>query len=80
MSLKTCRGRVYEYKGPRDKENLVHYMREQSRPPSEEKTYKLAIDNAMSRSEVTVVGFFNKDSHLFKEYMTAANVMRGTFA
>merc|ERR1712001_47371 len=73
------KGRVYNYNGPREKENIIDYMKDQARPPSEEKTHMLGISNNMDRTEVTVVGFFNGKSDLFDEYIVAANEMRNTF-
>ncbi len=43
------RGRVYEYKGPREKENIVKFIKEQAKPPSEEKVHMLGITNNMDR-------------------------------
>jgi len=73
------KGRVYEYNGPREKQNIIDFMREQAKPPSEEKNHMLGITNNMDRAEVTVVGYFNGKSDLFDEYVVAANEMRGTF-
>jgi len=73
------KGRVYNYNGPREKENIIDYMKDQARPPSDEKTHLLGISNNMDRTEVTVVGFFNGKSDLYDEYVVAANEMRNTF-
>merc|ERR1712141_440265 len=73
------KGRVYNYNGPREKENIIDYMKDQARPPSDEKTHMLGISNNMDRTEVTVVGFFNGKSDLYDEYIVAANEMRNTF-
>ena len=73
------KGRVYNYNGPREKQNIIDYMKEQARPPSDEKTHMLGITNNMDRTEVTVVGFFNGKSDLYDEYIVAANEMRNTF-
>ncbi|TRY73095.1 hypothetical protein TCAL_00905 [Tigriopus californicus] len=73
------KGRVYEYNGPREKENIINFMKEQSKPPSEEKNNLLGITNNMDRLEISVVGFFKGKSDLFDEYIVAANEMRGTF-
>ncbi len=72
-------GRVFDYKGSPEKANIVAYMREQHRSPSEEKSNVFAIKNHMDRNEATVIGFFeSKSSDLFEEFMAAANEMRGT--
>jgi len=73
------KGRVYNYNGPREKQNIIDYMKEQARPPSDEKNHMLGITNNMDRTEVTVVGFFNGKSDLYDEYIVAANEMRNTF-
>ncbi len=74
------RGRVYDYSnGPREKENIVGFMREQAKAPSEEKSHMLGISNNMDRLDITVVGFFKGKSDLYDEFYVAANEMRGTF-
>jgi len=73
------KGRVFDYNGPREKQNIIDFMRDQSKPPSEEKNHMLGITNNMDRTEVTVVGYFNGKSDLYDEYLVAANEMRGTF-
>lgn len=73
------KGRVYEYNGPREKANIIDFMKSQAKPPSEEKNHMLGITNNMDRTEVTIVGFFNGKSDLYDEYVVAANEMRGTF-
>jgi len=73
------RGRVYEYNGPREKQNIIDFMKEQFKPPSEEKNHMLGITNNMDRLEATVVGFFNGKSDMYDEYIVASNEMRGTF-
>ena len=72
-------GRVYDYNGPRERENIVSYMKAQAKPPSEEKNHMLGITNNLDRTEITVVGFFLGKSDLYDEYLVAANEMRGTF-
>ena len=73
------RGRVYEYNGPREKQNIIDFMKEQVKLPTEEKTHMLGITNNLDRLETTVVGFFNGKSDLYDEYVVAANEMRGTY-
>ena len=58
------RGRVYEYNGPREKKNIIDFMKEQVKTPSEEKTVAQGITNNLNRLEATVVGFFNGKSDL----------------
>merc|ERR550519_1772452 len=73
------KGRVFEYNGPREKQNIIDFMKEQFKPPSEEKNHMLGITNNMNRLDATVVGFFKGKSDLYDEYIVAANEMRGTF-
>ncbi len=73
------KGRVYEYNGPRERDNIVTFMREQFKLPSEQKDHMLGLSNNMDRLDVTVVGFFKGKSDLYDEYIVAANEMRGTF-
>ena len=72
-------GRVYEYNGPREKQNIIDFMKEQVKLPSEEKNHMLGITNNLDRLEATVVGFFNGKSDLYDEFVVAANEMRGTY-
>jgi len=73
------KGRVYEYNGPREKQNIIDFMKEQNKLPSTEKTHMLGITNNMDRLETTVVGFFNGKSDLYDEFVVAANEMRGSY-
>jgi len=73
------KGRVFEYKGPREKDNIIEFMKKEAQDPSEEKKHLLGISNNLDKSEITVVGFFNGQSDLYDEYMVAANEMRGTW-
>ena len=50
------KGRVYEYQGPREKQNIIDFMKEQVKLPSEEKTTGQGVTNNMDRLEATVVG------------------------
>jgi len=73
------RGRVYEYNGPREKQNIIDFMKEQNKLPSTEKTHMLGITNNMDRLETTVVGYFKGKSDLYDEFVVAANEMRGSY-
>jgi len=73
------KGRLYPYKGPREQANIVAFMKDQARSPSQEKSSKLGITNNLDRLDITIVGFFNGKSDLYDEYIIAANEMRGTF-
>jgi len=79
-SIKMFRkGRVFEYNGPREKQNIIDFMKVQNKLPSEEKTHMLGITNNLNRLDATVVGFFNGKSDLYDEYIVAANEMRGSY-
>jgi len=73
------KGRVYDYNGPREKQNIIDFMKEQMKLPSEEKSTALGITNNLDRLEATVVGYFNGKSDLYDEFVVAANEMRGTY-
>jgi len=71
------KGRIYDYNGPREKANIIEYMKLQHQSPSQEKTTFQGIMNNMDRLEATVVGFFKGHSDLYDEFIVAANEMRG---
>ena len=73
------KGRVFEYNGPREKQNIIDFMKDQFKPPSEEKNHGLGITINIDRLETAVVGFFNGKSDMHDEYIVASNEMRGTF-
>jgi len=73
------KGRPYEYNGPREKQNIIDFMKTQMKSPSEEKTHMLGITNNLNRLDTTVVGFFKGKSDLYDEYIVAANEMRGSY-
>ena len=72
-------GRAFEYNGPREKANIVQFMRQQNQPPSKEVATPSALANSLDRLEATVLGLFNEKSDLFEEFMVAANEMRGSY-
>ena len=43
------RGRVYEYNGPREKQNIIDFMKEQVKLPTEEKTHMISITNNLDK-------------------------------
>ena len=47
------KGRVYDYKGPRELDNIVEYMRKQAQEPSEEKKHFLGISNNLDRTDIS---------------------------
>ena len=47
------KGRVYDYKGPREKDNIIEFMRKEAQEPSEEKKHFLGISNNLDRTEIT---------------------------
>lgn len=71
------KGRVFDYKGPRDHRGIVSHMKELARPPSKLAGSIGELKNAMDRTETTVVGFFTSQTDLYHEYMAAAQELRG---
>ena len=47
------KGRVFEYKGPREKDNIIEFMKKEAQDPSEEKKHLLGISNNLDKSEIT---------------------------
>ena len=47
------KGRVFEYKGPREKDNIIEFMRKEAEEPSEEKKHLLGISNNLDKKEIT---------------------------
>jgi hypothetical protein len=77
--LSLLQGRPFEYNGPREKANIIQFMRQQQQPPSLEVSTASALANSLDRREVTVLGLFKCKSDLFEEFMVAANEMRGSY-
>jgi protein disulfide-isomerase A4 len=71
------KGRVFEYKGPREHRGIVDHMKELARPASKIVSSLGELKSAMDRTETTVVGFFSSKSTLYEEFMAAAEEMRG---
>ena len=44
---------MYDYKGPREKDNIIEFMRKEAQDPSEEKKHFLGISNNLDRTEIT---------------------------
>ena len=40
------KGRVFDYNGPREKQNIIDFMKNQAKPPSEEKNHMLGKVNS----------------------------------
>ena len=47
------KGRVFEYKGPREKDNIIEFMKKEAQEPSEEKKHLLGISNNLDKNEIT---------------------------
>lgn len=74
------KGRVFEYKGPRDREGIVDYMKEQNQSPSKLVHSFAELKSEMDRTETTVIGYFtSKKSHIYTEFLAAAHELRGTY-
>ncbi|GAB6026333.1 Protein O-glucosyltransferase 2 [Chamberlinius hualienensis] len=74
------KGREFEYKGPRDANGIVNYMKQEATPPTKYQNDLKQIERAFSynKEASTVVGFFeNPQQRLYVEYESAAYEMRG---
>ena len=71
------KGRVFDYKGPREHRGMVEHMKELARSPSKLVSTIGELKNAMDRTETTVVAFFASKTDLYDEYMAAAQELRG---
>ncbi|XP_057369864.1 LOW QUALITY PROTEIN: probable protein disulfide-isomerase A4 [Daphnia carinata] len=71
------KGRVFEYKGPREHRGIVDHMKELARPASKLVNSLGELKSEMDRTEATVVGFFSSKSPLYEEYMAASEELRG---
>ncbi|CAG0883405.1 unnamed protein product [Darwinula stevensoni] len=72
-TLKVSRhGRMFDYKGPRDKSGIVSYMLDLKLPPSTEVSSIQELQNKLSRVDGSVIAFFYQKSNLYDEYMAAA--------
>ena len=40
---------MYEYNGPREKQNIIDFMKEQVKLPTEEKTHMISITNNLDK-------------------------------
>jgi len=69
-----------EYKGPRDADGIVKYMRAQAGPAAKPLADKEALDKFIARSEdIKFVAFTKADSALGKAFIQAANTLRENF-
>lgn len=73
------KGRVFEYKGPREHRGIVDHMKELARPASKLVNSLGELKSGMDRTEATVVGFFSSRSALYEEYMAASEELRGYY-
>lgn len=70
-------GRQFEYKGPRDQEGIVRYMREQAKLPSRQIATPIEATNNLARTDANVIGYFSEKNDMYEEYIGAANELRG---
>uniref|UniRef100_A0A8D8ULV7 Protein disulfide-isomerase n=2 Tax=Cacopsylla melanoneura TaxID=428564 RepID=A0A8D8ULV7_9HEMI len=67
-----------EYNGPRDASGIVKYMKAQVGPSSKELSSVEALEAFISKDDVAVVGFFQKDSDLKAAFLGVADKLRET--
>lgn len=65
-----------EYNGPRNADGIVKYMKSQVGPGSKKLSSLLDFTKWFAKEEVTVVGFFKKDSDLKKAFLNVADKLR----
>lgn len=65
-----------EYNGPRESNGIVKYMRAQVGPSSREIKNVAEYEAFLSKDDVVVIGFFEKETDLKGEFDKAANKMR----
>lgn len=70
-------GRRFDFKGRRDLEGIIEYMKEQAKLPSMEIKSVLEMQNNMARTDATIIGYFTEMGDMFEEYIGAANELRG---
>ena len=71
------KGRQFEFKGRRDQEGIVEYMKEQVKLPSREVTTVLEAINNFAKTDANIIGYFAEKNDMFEEYIGAANELRG---
>ncbi|XP_063548253.1 protein disulfide-isomerase A3 [Cydia strobilella] len=65
-----------DYNGPRESNGIVKYMRAQVGPSSKDLLTVADYENFLKKDEVTVIGFFEKESDLKGEFVKTADKMR----
>ncbi|GLV37667.1 Endoplasmic reticulum p60 [Carabus blaptoides fortunei] len=65
-----------EYNGPRDASGIVKYMKAQVGPSSKELTSVADLDKFLAYNDVSVVGFFEKESDLKVAFLKLADKLR----
>lgn len=65
-----------EYNGPRDAAGIVKYMKAQVGPSSKELTCVADLDKFLAYNDVSVVGFFEKESDLKVAFLKLADKQR----
>jgi protein disulfide-isomerase A4 len=70
-------GRAFEYKGTRDANGMISYMKEQQKSPSKNCKTIQEIENRIDRYHPTIIGVFDsKKSKFYDEYLAVANYLR----
>ncbi|CAK8694525.1 unnamed protein product [Clavelina lepadiformis] len=75
------RGRAYEYGGGRDKQGIMNYMLEQSKPPSTPVNSVKTMRNMLHQaSDLTIIGCFSgEDDPALETFQVAGNSLRSEY-
>ncbi|KAH7445484.1 hypothetical protein KP509_01G011100 [Ceratopteris richardii] len=71
---------IRDYKGPRDADGIVSYLKKQVGPPSLEITTPEEGEKSVEEAEILVVGVFNSyDSDEYKDFISVASELRSEY-
>nr|CAG4643121.1 EOG090X0438 [Ilyocryptus agilis] len=79
-TLKVFRkGRIFDYKGPREHQGIVEHMKLLSRSPSKIVNSIGEMKSALDRKDTSVIGLFSSKTALYENFLAAAEQLRGIF-
>ncbi|CAA6669761.1 unnamed protein product [Spirodela intermedia] len=80
QNLHQIKENIQEYKGPRDAEGIVAYLKKQAGPPSSELKSSDDVGNLFNDKKVYIVGVFSEFSgEEFETYITVADKLRSDY-